>query len=33
MDLETHHVGTAKHVAEGVVDILVAVQLGLTQRH
>lgn len=30
---ETHHAGAAQHLAEGVVDTLVAFQLGLTQRH
>lgn len=31
--VETHRVGVAEHLAEGVVDVLVAFQLSLTQRH
>lgn len=32
-ELKTHCAGAVQHMAEGVVDVLVAFQLGLTQRH
>lgn len=31
MALKTHHVGATEHLTEGVVDVLVAFQLSLTQ--
>lgn len=33
MGLQTHHVGAAEHLAEGLMDVLVGFQLSLTQRH